>query len=77
MHPLIKVPAVVGTVITVALLVAGAFAQSHVPWLVSAGTGAVTILGVASQLITVQQKPEVGQVPPPAAPPAQQTGMSR
>ena len=55
MHPLIKVPAVVGTIVTVALLVAGAFSQSHVPYLVSIGTAATTILGVLSQFVTVRQ----------------------
>jgi len=30
------------------------------------GTALVRVLGVVSQLITVQQKPEVGKVPPRA-----------
>ena len=55
MHPFIKVPAVVGTVITVALLIAGALASSDVPYLVSIGTAASTILAFVSQLITVKQ----------------------
>jgi len=68
MHPLIKVPAIVGTVITVALLVAGAFASSNVPYLVSVGTAATTILAVVSQAITVKQAAKAGRPVAPLPP---------
>lgn len=57
MHPLIKVPAAVGTTVTVALLVCGALASSAVPALVSIGTAAATILTAISQLVTVKRNP--------------------
>lgn len=60
MHPLIKVPAVVGTVITIALVISGAFAQSKYPYLVSIGTAATTILAVVSQVVTVKQAAKKG-----------------
>lgn len=74
MHPLIKVPAAVGTALTVALLIASAFTQSSVPALVSIGTAALTVLQGIGQAVTVKQaakKPATAPVAAtPPAPPA-------
>jgi hypothetical protein len=67
MHPLIKVPAIVGTILTVALLVASALASSAVPALVSIGTAGVTVLSALGQVVTVKK---MGAAAKPPAPPA-------
>lgn len=70
MHPLIKVPAAVGSALTVALLIASAFTQSNVPALVSIGTAALTVLQGIGQAVTVKRSSPKPATPPAAKPAA-------
>lgn len=53
MQPLIKVPAIVGTILTVALVVASAL--SSFSWAASIASAAVTVLTALSQVVTVKK----------------------
>lgn len=59
-HPKVKVPAVVGTILTLATVVAHfAASQSSVPWAYTYGSAAVTVLGAVSGYITPGPVPKV------------------
>lgn len=60
MHPLIKVPTIVGTVISIITVVAGALSHSDVAVIAAAATEAVTILNGVSGFITVKAKAKKG-----------------
>lgn len=52
LHPLIKVPTIVGTVLTVLLAIAGALSHLDISWAAMVGTAGTTVLTVLSGLIT-------------------------
>jgi len=56
LHPLITVPASVGTVLTLVLLVTSALEQASVPAVAGVATAVTTCLTVLSQYITIKVK---------------------